>query len=79
MKQGDVIFTPTGDGTAHQIVNTSQEKLTYLAFSSMPDADLCYYPDSGKYGCYAKNSDDQWKAVITHESDIKDYYSGEEK
>jgi len=53
IRQGHVIFTPTGEGTAHQIINTSNGLLRYLALSSLDDPEICYYPDSDKYGSYA--------------------------
>ncbi len=53
IRTGDVIFTPTGEGTAHQIINTSDSQLRYLALSSMEDPEICYYPDSDKYGSYS--------------------------
>ena len=53
IKTGDLIFAPTGDGTAHQIINTSDRQLRYLALSSMEDPEICYYPDSDKFGSYS--------------------------
>ena len=44
-----VVFTPTGPGTAHQIINTSDAPLTYLALSTKRSPDACYYPDSDKW------------------------------
>ncbi|MFP6743746.1 MAG: cupin domain-containing protein [Alphaproteobacteria bacterium] len=35
VRQGDVIFTPTGPGTAHQIINTSDAELRYMALAPM--------------------------------------------
>ena len=77
VKQGDIIFTPTGEGTAHQIVNTSNGRLRYLALSSMQSPEMCYYPDSGKYGCYAFTEEGMRKAFIAHEDSSKDYWDGE--
>jgi uncharacterized cupin superfamily protein len=49
VRAGDVIAAPAGDGsTAHQIVNTSEGELRYLAFSTRLDPDVVEYPDSGK-------------------------------
>lgn len=56
IRAGHVIFTPTGEGSAHQIVNSSNEILRYLALSSREDPEICYYPDSDKYGSYAGDS-----------------------
>lgn len=76
--EGDVLFTPPGEGTAHQIINTSDAPLTYLAFSSHSDPAFCYYPDSGKYAAYTQQTDGTWKAFIAHESSDCDYYDGED-
>ncbi len=75
---GDVIFTPPGEGTAHQIINTSQAPLKYLALSTGGDPAFCYYPDSGKYAAYTRNPEGDWKAFIAHESSAQDYYDGED-
>lgn len=56
IRTGDVIFAPTGERTAHQIINTSERQLRYLALSSMEDPEICYYPDSDKYGSYSGDS-----------------------
>ena len=74
VRKGDVIFTPTGRGTAHQIINTSQARLRYLALSSASDTELCYYPDSGKYGAYSR---EPRFAFIAREGTGTDYWDGE--
>ncbi|MFI5396054.1 MAG: cupin domain-containing protein [Candidatus Binatia bacterium] len=53
VKAGDVICCPPGPGTAHQIVNTSDSELKYLAVSTMEPAEVAEYPDSGKFGVMA--------------------------
>ena len=52
IRSGDIVLTPPGPGTAHQIINTSETKLRYLALSGKRRPEVCYYPDSGKYGAY---------------------------
>ena len=79
VKSGDVIHTPPGDGTAHQIINTSNEDLQYLALSTTENPEVCYYPDSGKYGSYSTSKDNTRKVFIAHESSAIDYFNGEEK
>ncbi len=50
VRAGDVIACPAGDGeTAHQIINTSDDELRYLAFSTRLDPDVVECPDSGKF------------------------------
>ena len=77
VRSGDCIFTPPGKGTAHQIVNTSDAELRYLALSSMDDPELCYYPDSGKYGAYSFRDDVEPTRILVHESGATDYWDGE--
>ena len=50
IRAGDVIACPTGaPETAHQIINTSNAELRYLAVSTQQSPEICEYPDSGKY------------------------------
>lgn len=47
IKQGDCIGAPAG-GEAHQIVNSSDDELRYIAFANHGRADVIEYPDSGR-------------------------------
>ena len=78
IKSGDIIFTPPGENTAHQIINTSNALLRYLALSSMDSPELCYYPDSGKYGAYSFKLGGTRKAFIAHEDSAAQYWDGEQ-
>ena len=50
VRAGDVIACPPGGPeTAHQIENTSDKPLRYLAISTMAEPDVIDYPDSGKF------------------------------
>jgi uncharacterized cupin superfamily protein len=51
---GDVLVCPAGgQETAHQIINSGDGALRYLAISSMREPDIMEYPDSGKWGAEA--------------------------
>lgn len=50
IRQGDCIAAPPGRGTAHQIINTAEGELRYLAISTMEHPDTFEYPDSNKRG-----------------------------
>lgn len=51
IKKGDFMAHPPGGSeTAHQIINTSQQELTYLAVSTKIGPEVCEYPDSKKFG-----------------------------
>jgi uncharacterized cupin superfamily protein len=55
LRAGDIIACPPGGPeAAHQIVNTGDEELRYLAVSSKLYPEVCEYPDSGKFGVLAE-------------------------
>ena len=74
---GDVIYTPPGKNTAHQIINTSAAELRYLAFSTTGSPEVCYYPDSGKYGAYHYDDGAFPLRFMARETSAVDYYDGE--
>ena len=50
VRAGDVVACPAGGPeTAHQIENTSDKPLRYLAISTTKEPDVVDYPDSGKF------------------------------
>jgi len=50
VKAGDVIACPAGGPeTAHQLINTGENDLRYLAISTMMQPEVADYPDSGKF------------------------------
>ena len=56
IKKGDFISCPPGGKEfAHQIVNTSQNELRYLAVSTKHYPEIADYPDSGKFGVLDKD------------------------
>lgn len=55
IRQGDVIACPAGGKeTAHQIINTGDRELKYLAVSTRISPEIAEYPDSGKFGILAE-------------------------
>ncbi|MBI2486139.1 MAG: cupin domain-containing protein [Deltaproteobacteria bacterium] len=53
VKPGDVICCPPGPEAPHQLVNTSDKELKYLAVSTMEEPEVAEYPDTGKVGVMA--------------------------
>ncbi len=49
-KHDIVACPPGGPETAHQIVNTGDVELKYLAVSTKLSPEIAEYPDSGKFG-----------------------------
>ena len=83
LRAGDVIACPTGGPeSAHQIINTGDVEMRYLAVSTMAPIEICEYPDSGKFGVYEDASDDaggrraRFRHLARHE-DARDYWEGE--
>jgi uncharacterized cupin superfamily protein len=77
LRAGDVIACPTGEPeTAHQIINTGDCDLRYLAVSSISETEVCEYPDSGKIGAFAEGTPERLRH-LTRVSDARDYWENE--
>ncbi len=80
---GDVIACPPGGPeTAHQIINTGDVELRYLAVSNRSEAEICEYPDSGKYLAFAPGGTSDGSLpkqvrVIGRPGESLDYWDGE--
>lgn len=81
IKEGDFICSPADPHQPHQIINTSDEELTYLALSTHEKADVVLYPDSGKYGVWHGDWRDPEAAenfrVVARKETAVDYWDGE--
>jgi uncharacterized cupin superfamily protein len=79
VKAGDVIATPVGK--AHQLVNTSDAELRYLAISTMIEPDIAEYPDSAKRLMIAGSPPGRGPyplyAIVPNDAEA-DYWQGEE-
>lgn len=83
VRPGDVIAcVPGGAEHAHQLVNTGETELRYLAVSTTIDTDIFQYPDSGKFGAVGgrlpgTRPQDATFAGFWQEEARKDYWDGE--
>lgn len=83
VRPGDVIACPAGGKElAHQITNTGDIELKYLAVSTKLYPEICDYPDSGKFGIMAEYPPDaegkpQRFVFVGREADSRDYWEGE--
>ena len=83
VRQHDFIACPTGGAeTAHQIINTGDVDLKYLAVSTKQSPEIAEYPDSNKFGVLAELPPDadgkpQRFAFVGRAKDSKDYWDGE--
>jgi uncharacterized cupin superfamily protein len=82
VRAGDIIACPPGGPeTAHQLVNTGDSELKYLAVSTALSPEVCQYPDSDKfavsvYGESGKPGDWRFRHV-GREQDAHGYWEGE--
>ena len=83
IRPGDIIACPAGgQETAHQIINTGEVELKYLAISTQRSPEIAEYPDSGKFGVLAEYSaagggEPQGFRFVGRESLSLDYWEGE--
>jgi uncharacterized cupin superfamily protein len=83
VRAGHIIACPPGGPeVAHQLINTGDALLKYLALSTTVDTDVFQYPDSGKFGVVAGRKPDTRPleapfAGFYLEGERKDYWLGE--
>ena len=81
LRAGDFICAPPDPKQPHQIINTSDEMLTYIALSNEMETDVMLYPDSGKYGVWHGDSSDfrspENFVVFARKETAVDYWDGE--
>ena len=76
---GTYVALPTGEESAHRVVNDSDELLRYLAMSTMDDPDVVGYPDADALGVYAGtppggDEDERVLSGFFRESDRIDFW-----
>jgi uncharacterized cupin superfamily protein len=74
---------PARTAGAHQVINSSNEPLRYLCFSTMLEPDILIYPDSEKVGLFAGSAPGGPKGKRTLQKYLRadaevNYYDGEE-
>jgi uncharacterized cupin superfamily protein len=52
---GDCVAFKRGPEGAHAVRNDTEEPVLLLILSSEAEAELCFYPDSGKVGLYGRD------------------------
>ncbi len=77
VRAGDVIACPPGGPeTAHQLRNTGDDELRFLAVSTMVFPEICEYPDSGKLNAITGMGPDDFRHIARHGESL-DYWEGE--
>lgn len=83
LRAGDIVACPAGGPeSAHQIVNSGEEELRYLALSTLRAPEIWEYPDSGKFGViseYGSPGDGHPAPFLNffRLADATDYWEGE--
>jgi uncharacterized cupin superfamily protein len=82
VRAGDVIAAPPGPEHPHQLLNTANQPLKYLAVSTMEEPDVMDYPDSGKFGVFAGSAPggktkDRNFSIFSKKSSAVDYWEDE--
>ncbi len=82
-RAGDFICSPADPKQPHQIINTSDQELTYIVFGTDELIDVFLYPDSGKYGVWHGATRDldapDSFLVFAREETAVDYWDGKSK
>jgi len=81
IRAGDFICSPADPQQPHQIVNTSDRELSYVALGTEEPTDVFLYPDSGKYGVWHgttrdRNAPDSFLVFARKDTGV-DYWDGE--
>jgi uncharacterized cupin superfamily protein len=83
LRAGDIVACPAGGPEcAHQISNSGEEELRYLALSTLRAPEIWEYPNSGKFGVIAEyGSPGQAQSApffhFLRVADSVDYWDGE--
>lgn len=81
VRAGDFICSPADPAQAHQLINTSDSELAYIALSTQDHTDVFLYPDSDKYGVWHGKGRDPRDPdaflVFARKSTAVDYWDGE--
>lgn len=83
LRAGDFICSPPDPKQPHQIINTSDDELVYIALSNEMTTDVMLYPDSGKYGVWHGDSSNMRSPdnfmLFGRKENAVDYWDGEEE
>ena len=81
IRAGDFISSPPDPQQPHQIINTSDQELSYIALSTSEPTDVFLYPDSDKYGVWHGTARDPEAKdsflVFARKETAVDYWDGE--
>jgi uncharacterized cupin superfamily protein len=70
---GDCVVFKAGPEGAHGIRNDTDEPIRLIMLSSEAEAEMCFYPDSGKVGLFGKDL----RKILDQSAEL-DYFEGED-
>jgi len=77
VEAGDYVACPADERGAHQLVNTGESPLRFLAISTMNDPDVAVYPESGTVGTFVgrpPGGEGDESPTFYREDDAVDYW-----
>jgi len=81
LRKGDFVCSPADPEQPHQIINTSDNELVYIALGTQDHTDVFLYPDSGKYGVWHGKTRDPRDPgnflLFARKETAVDYWDGE--
>jgi uncharacterized cupin superfamily protein len=78
LENGEAVRFPLGEEGAHQILNSTDEPVTFLAISSHGRPDIVVYPDSDKIGAAERLPHADGLRSFFRRADAVDYWDGEQ-
>ena len=80
LRKGDIVGCPAGgQESAHQIINSSDAELRYLALATSMSPEVVEFPESGKYAMIVADADGATlqQRTMGRLGDTVDYWEGE--
>jgi uncharacterized cupin superfamily protein len=78
LAEGEIVSFPRGEEGGHQVVNRTDETVSFLAISTHGEPDIMLYPDSNKVGASERLSQGGGLRTFFRLDDAVDYYDGEQ-
>ncbi len=77
LEEGEALRFPLGEEGAHQVLNRTEEAVTFLAISSSGRPDVVVYPDSDKVGVGERLPQGGGLRAFFPRDSALDYWAGE--
>lgn len=78
LEEGEAVRFPVGEDGAHQLINRSDDTVTFVAISSSGRPDVVVYPDADKIGVGERLPRGGGLRAFFKRGDTVDYWHGEQ-